>query len=363
MSKTTDQKKYEESTHYGGEAVVRFYPAAHYYAVTDPAKGFKNQRMGGATSLTGVMAKGQGLMLYPMYEMRKYLKKYFRSTTIEEMFDSPMSLDDLLKEATQAHVRKSDRGKNVGTNAHEWVESTLRRMIEWQGMSTEQQDKSPFEFPEIPEVEEIAVMLRRSYLAIFNAAKPTSVEEYRNLPKLIFQDMEVQEALWIEATMLHKSTTAAKEWFLRHPGLIVHGTEDTVYSRELMICGKYDADLEVTCTEKCGWCYQNGDANQTPQDFTGRYITDFKSTNASTEAPKGVYPEYLAQCGVYDLAKTEEHPELKYDGHLILNGSKNDGSFNTHFSFERDRNVAWARTLAEVKEYMYQAGKEVKASA
>lgn len=353
---------YEESTHYGGVVSVKFYPKAHYYAVTDPELGLVNQRMGGATSLTGTMAKGMGLMLYPMYEMRKFLKQYFRSTTIEEMFDSPMSLDDLLKEGTQAHVRKSDRGKSVGTDAHSWVEAYLRNMIEFQGMTEKQRTESPFEAPEIPEVEEIASMLRKSYLAIYNAAKPTTIEEYKTLPKLLFQDAEIQEALWTEATMLHKSTTAAKAWFERHT-IFVHGTEDTVYSRKLQICGKYDADLSVTCTEKCGWCYLNGDANKLPEDFTGRYIVDFKSSNASNDNPKGVYSEYLAQCGVYDVAKSEEFPELKYDGHLILNGSKNNGSFNTHYSFERERNCAWAVLLSGLKEYMWQAAKEVKESA
>jgi hypothetical protein len=115
--------------------------------------------------------------------------------------------------------------------------------------------------------------------------------------------------------------------------------------------------------------------------FTGRYITDYKSTNASSSAPKGIYKEYLAQCGIYDLAKTEEFPEIKYDGHLILNGSKNDpkrdasgapiplikgkpySPFNTHFSFERERNRRWGLMLAELKEIMYEAGKEVEKSA
>ena len=382
-SKKTEAK-YEESFHYNGEAVARFYPGAHYYAVTDegyvdPKTGekrpLKNQRMGGGTSLTGVMSKGQGLMLYPMYEMKKYLKAYFRTTTIEEMFDSPMSLEDLLKAATQAHVKKSDRGKSVGTDAHAWVEAYQRELMRYQDLTEEERaTAAPFTAPEIPEVEELALILRKSYIEIFKAAKPTNIEEYKKLPKLLFADAEIQEALWIEATMLHKSTTAAKQWFELHD-VYVHGTEDTVYSRELQVCGKYDADLRVTCSEKCGFCYLNLsfedamnaviDAGHDPKTytFTGRYITDFKSTNASNEAPKGIYREYLAQCGVYDLAKTEEFPDLHFDGHLILNGSKNNGTFNTHFSFERDRNVAWARQLAGVKENIYQAGKEVKASA
>lgn len=372
---------FEESLHYGGEVSVKFYPGAHYYAVTDPELGLKAARMGGATSLTGMMNKGMGLMLYPMYEMRKYLKNFFRSTTIEEFFDSPMSLDDLLKEGTQAHVKKSDRGKSVGTDAHAWVETFLiegLRVQEKLGLKSvddivanREAYKAEFVFPEIFTVEELGVKLRQSYIEIFKAAKPKSIDEYRKLSKLLFADAEIQEALHTEATMLNLSTTAAKAWFELHD-VFVYGTEDTVYSRKMQICGKYDADLGVRCTDKCNWCYLNGNEekvinilNEEGADFTftGRYITDFKSTNESGEAPKGIYPEYLAQCGIYDLAKTEEHPEILYDGHLILNGSKNKGTFNTHYSFERERNRNWGLLLADLKEISYEAGKEIKASA
>ncbi len=366
---------YEETLHYNGEASVKFYPGSHFYAVTDEKMGFKSKRMGGATSLTGVMDKGQGLMMWPMYEMKKYLKKYFRTTTIEEMFDSPMSLEDLLKEGTLAHKAKADRGKNVGTDAHAWVETYLKNLQFFQ-----KGEAKEFVVPEIPEVEEIADMLRKSYLAIFNSVKPTNVEEYKSIPRMLFQDAEIQEAIWTEASMRRRSTLAAKEWFENHT-IIVHGTEDTVYSRNHLICGKYDADLTVTCSEKCGWCYLNGseprvgDPGQ-PKDksfqYTGRYITDFKSTNASTDAPKGIYPEYLAQCGSYEMAKTEEFPDIKYDGCLILNGSKDpktdkEGNeypvFNSHFSFNNASHVEWAQLLSQIKEKIYNAKQEIKASA
>lgn len=389
---------FEESTHYNGEAIARFYPGAHYYKVddnnyidplTNEKRVLKGQRMGGGTSLTGVMSKGQGLMLYPMYEMKKFLKQWARTNTLEDILNSPMNFEDVLKEGTLAHTRKSDRGKNVGTDAHAWVESTLREMLRVQQADKDELATKPFVYPEIPEVEEIAVILRRSYIEVFKALKPANVDDYMKLPKLLFADAEIQQALWTEASMLHRSTTAAKAWFEIHD-IFVHGTEDTVYSRKLQVCGKYDADISVTCSERCNWCYLNGDEqkvidvlNEYGKDhkFTGRYIADFKSTNASTSAPKGIYPEYLAQCGVYDVAKTEEFPDIVYDGHLILNGSKNkitndDGTpmlnpktkeplrpFNTHFSFERERNCAWAVTLSDVKEFIYDSTKEVEGSA
>jgi hypothetical protein len=107
-------------------------------------------------------------------------------------------------------------------------------------------------------------------------------------------------------------------------------------------------------------------------DFTGRYIVDFKSTNASSESPKGIYPEYLAQCAVYEVAIIEEHPDRKYDGYLILNGSKQPYTdkktgqeypvFNTHFSFRNEQHREWAKLLARNKELIYAANKEMKES-
>lgn len=116
------------------------------------------------------------------------------------------------------------------------------------------------------------------------------------------------------------------------------------------------------------------------KDFTGRYIVDFKSTNASNEQPKGIYPEYLAQCAVYEVGLLEEFPDRTYDGYLILNGSKQPfvkkikdkktgeeteikyPQFNTHFSFNNDLWRKWANTLAENKELIWAANNEMKES-
>lgn len=356
---------FEESKHYGGVATVKFYPKAHYYKVDDPEyinnQGKKEplvgERMGGATSLTGTMNKGMGLMMYPMYEATKYLRQYFRSTTLEEFCNDELTINDILEKAHKAHVTKSDRGKDVGTDAHAWVEEYLIRL------KASQEGGGKFTPPEIADVEEIALTLRKSYITIINNLKPSTVEDFRRLPKLIMQDIDIQEAIWIEATMLHKSITAAKQWFERHETK-VNGVEGTVYSRNLRICGKYDSDLTVTCTEKCGWCYRNQPVEEGKKydDFTGRYIVDFKSTNASTDAPKGIYKEYLAQCGIYAEGILEEFPERKYDGSLILNGSKKDGTFASHFGFNLDRDRKWAHTLAELREFLYEGEREIKAS-
>ena len=133
--------EFELSKHYKGVATLKFYPKAHYYVVDDPEyvdpktgkiKPLVKQQLGGATSLTGVMDKGMGLMLYPMYESSKFLRNYFATTTVKEMIDNPETVNDLLKLANSAHTNKSDRGKSVGTDAHAWVQLYLEALRDWQ---------------------------------------------------------------------------------------------------------------------------------------------------------------------------------------------------------------------------------------
>lgn len=355
---------YEETSHYNGEATVRFYPGMHGYFVTDPALGKKNARTGGGTSLTGTLNKGPGLMMWPMREMSKYIKTYFESTTIQDLVDDPeVTIDAILKAGRDAHVKKGDRGKSVGTDAHAWIE-------DWCAYKMANDNGTPMTEPGVPGVEDIAKVLRTAYIRVVNDLKPKDLDEWKRLPKLIFKEIEIQEAIWTEASMVQRSIIAAREWLSMHY-ITVHGSEDTVYSRKLFVCGKYDGDWSVTCTKKCNWCYRNGDTTKPEEDFTGRYVTDFKSTNASKDQPKGIYPEYLAQCAIYETALLEEFPDRKYDGYLLLNGSKQpavdkEGNeypvFNTHFSFNNDSYRKWAEILASNRDFIREAAEEMKKS-
>lgn len=364
-----EQKNYEESLHYNGEASVRFYPGMHGYFVTDEKLGLKNKRTGGGTTLTGTLAKGQGLMLWPMWEMNKYLKKFLETTTIKDLIDKEdLTVEAILKAGRDAHTQKSDRGKSVGTDAHSWVEAWSRAKM------ASQETGETFVEPEVPTVDDIAKILRASYIRIINDLKPKELDDYKRLPSLFAKEIEMQEAIWTEATMVRQSIVAAKAWLDLHE-VYVHGTEDTVYSRKLFVCGKYDGDWTVSCTKKCNWCYTNaaeGTVGFKNKDFTGRYVVDFKSTNASQDSPKGIYPEYLAQCAVYETALIEEFPDRKYDGYLILNGSKvpfvdkktgqEYPQFNSHFSFNNEQHRRWAAILAENRELIFAANKEMKES-
>lgn len=234
------ESKYEESKHYlddpKGPAIVRFYPGMHGYFVTDPVLEVKNKRTGGGTSLTGTLSKGQGLMLWPMWEMNKALKLFFETTTVRELIDKEdVTVESILKAGRDAHTIKSDRGKSVGTDAHSWVEQWCRNKM------AAQDGKAEFAWPEIPEVDEIAKILRAGYIRIINDLKPKELEDFKQLPRLLTKEIEIQEAIWTEATMVRQSILAAKAWLELHE-IHVHGAEDTVYSRRLFVCGKYDGD-------------------------------------------------------------------------------------------------------------------------
>lgn len=355
--------------HYGGTATVVFKPGAHGYWVTDPEHPdgpVIDKRTGGGTSLTGTLNKGAALMMWPMWEMNKSLKQQFETMTVLDLISNPdITLESILLRAREAHKNKSDLGKSVGTSAHAWVEEYSKAKM------ASQQTGEPFVEPPILEVEDIVKVLRAAYIRVINTTKPGSIQEFEKLPKLFTKEIEINSALHAEATMVRQSTIAAKAWLDMHD-IIVHGTEDTVYSRKMFVCGKYDGDWTVPCTKKCGWCYRNGNMSLPEKDYTGRYIVDFKSTNASAESPKGIYPEYLVQCAIYDVAKTEEFPEIHFDGYLILNGSKKPlvdkktgyeyPVFNTHFSFDTTGHRRWAILLAENKELIWRANQEMKES-
>lgn len=68
------------------------------------------------------------------------------------------------------------------------------------------------------------------------------------------------------------------------------------------------------------------------------FVVDFKTSNPSREFQQGVYPENYAQTGGYDIALTEEFPNIKIDGHAIINLSKKTGKLNIDYSYDRQEN-------------------------
>ena len=61
------------------------------------------------------------------------------------------------------------------------------------------------------------------------------------------------------------------------------------------------------------------------------YLGDLKTSS-------GIYDEYFYQTSAYQLALNEHDPDIKIDGHVIIN-CKKDGGFNKKFSFDYDKNI------------------------
>lgn len=104
--------------------------------------------------------------------------------------------------------------------------------------------------------------------------------------------------------ILEKIVTRFDKWWksLKNPEVVF--MERPIYSRRLKYCGTLDLVIRV------------GDKS---------YVMDFKTTNRSTKAPLGIYPEMFLQLGLYGFALREE-TGLMYDDMGIISITK-DGEF------------------------------------
>lgn len=107
---------------YGGDVKLSFYEEGHKYQVT--VNGVTSTPVG-ATTILRVLNK-PALMLWPMYEAIDWIKKNCRLEILGEPTQIYELNDDKLEQAAKAHVNKSDRGKDVGTQVHAWIERFLR---------------------------------------------------------------------------------------------------------------------------------------------------------------------------------------------------------------------------------------------
>lgn len=336
--------KYEEHKLYNDEVIIRYWDGNHQYRVWDEKNKLANRIVSGATGYTGVLDKGKGLQMWPMWEMSKYIQALLSTITVKEFMDGSYNLEKILQEGRDAHAKKGERGKDVGTDAHAWVEQWLTALQKEQAGAP----KKEVIYPQVPTVEELAKQLKTSYIATFKRIKPHELDDFKKLLKVLDEDFVLRERMYTQAAMTIKSI----EGFLKYTERVkitVYGVEQVIYSRKYIYSGKFDSVLGIVDKE---------------QKIDGVFLTDFKTSNESTNNPKGVYAEYLAQCGLYDNAYSEEkRPQWdKIKGHLILNGSKNTGGFYTHYSTTRQENIDWGLSLVPAKEGLYKANKQVKES-
>lgn len=335
---------------YGGDVQIKFYPNSHRYKVYDEKYKRDWEISPSATGLTGSMDKGTGLMVYAMSEAMKYIDNLAGSRTLKFMIDDEkFTLKQMFKDARAAHIKKSNLGKEVGTKSHAWVEELLNRV------EAQQKTKSQLIVPAIPKAKDIKTELSDSWAKISDVHK---IEKRKDLEKFfstIERDVDIRSQMWEEATMIQNSCLAAKEFFvaaIKDRVLYVHGVEQIVHSRKHFFTGLFDSILEFK-------------APFTWKGYTipkGIYVTDFKTSNAGTDYPMGIYPNYLAQAGLYDIALCEEFPEWdkKLTGHLILGSSKHGDGFRPYVAEDRKRNCEWAASLPKVMHHMQLGERELK---
>ena len=251
---------------YGGEVKLDFLPNSHTYKVDGEKKI-------GVTTITGIINK-PALMLWPrdemLMELTRRLVKNPMSMGIKKVTFSVEQIEETLGKASNAYLYKQKRGTDAGTAGHDWLEHWLLAIQN----GTEQPAR----------LEPIDIK------ATFGAAPDEYDDEY------------------IRATD-HNNIVKAIEnfiaWFENNDVEVVD-VERIVYSRQYDFCGKFDALLRI-------------DGNL--------ILVDFKTSNPSMEFQEGIYPENFAQLGGYDVALTEEFPDMQIDGHAIFNLSKKNGQF------------------------------------
>lgn len=334
---------------YDGKVEMKYFPNSHTYKILDPEYNRNWEVSPSASGLTGQMSKGAGLMMYSMSEAMKYMDQIFRNKSLRELVDSDFTFTQLFKDARRAHIDKTELGQRVGTATHGYVEELLLNF------KRAQDTGSAFSVPTVPAAIDIAADLKQSWANIisqYNFKDLNTVDKYR---EIVDRDTRVRAKIWGEALMIQRACEAAREFFVaaaRARALRVWAVEQMVHSRKHFYSGRFDAILEFTKTFV--WRKYPIDA--------GIYIADLKTSNPGTDYPMGLYPEHLPQLGYYDVAYTEEYPQMlkRITGHILLGSSKHGDGFHPYVSRKRVRNRKWAVALRPVAEYIHQGQQELK---
>jgi len=140
VSAKKDNKKH--FTLYGGDVNLVFNPDSprYRYVVDDHRAGVVGESVRGVTTVLRDILHKPDLMSYQMNESMKYLfgqkfdeklKMYFYDPEVATLKpDTPVSkegLQELLEHSRNAHNKRSDRGKDMGTMFHRVMELHLKR--------------------------------------------------------------------------------------------------------------------------------------------------------------------------------------------------------------------------------------------
>lgn len=262
---------------------VEFLEKAHRYKVNGNFKP-------GVTGITGILWKD--LLGWAAYEAAKSFQEAVKpfATTSESM--TAAELKKLSDSSKKAHTRKSDRGKDVGTIAHEWIdeETKLGKTVD------------------VPTY--VVDMLTPVQAAIDELER----QENPDKEKLA----ELKEEM---DTVKHHTNTAVncvnswRRWKADYDVEIVKA-EFLVYSKNLDYCGTCDVLFYSHRLNK----YFLGDYKTSDP----KRVRNHRYQVVRREA----YPEHFVQISGYDYAHNEEYPEQQIDGYMAIYLPK-EGQYQT----------------------------------
>ena len=272
----------EKSTYtlYGGAVTLVFDPLATgrapRYSVSDAKFKTTDVPVRGVTTVLRDILDTPGLMTWPMNMLcervfgtegfdevlGQYKHNWNKALIQPDTSYTEEQLREIMLSGQRAYTEKRDKSADIGTLAHSCVEQIV------QGKSAEESVKFVLSGVEV------------------DTSDPTAMENFNDATKLLPKMMDVFHNWWAYVVETYQAKLAF--------------SEKPLYSRKLNYCGTLDLVVEIN----------------------GRlYVLDFKTTNRSSMAPLGVYPDYFMQLGAYGYALREEHG-FGFDDYGIVNVNK-----------------------------------------
>jgi len=296
---------YQDHPHY--EPVeLWYYPNSHAYKKD-------NEKLIGVTTVKDIIAS-DGLAHYFKAEAIKYFKrKLIPMNDGQLVLPTPEEFEQMCVEAGKAHMIKSQRGKDTGTFADDWIE---RFMIA-------KRDGQPTpEFPERIKTTEHTPAEGKALKFDLLDVSDEQQKEYIADPWLYEADKQIA----FERNNLVDAMREFAEWWDEHNIEVVY-TQRIIMSLKYEFAGRFDMILRID----------------------GKlYLVDIKTNNPAWEYPKGIFPDMFCQLGGYDVGYTEEFHwdlhlknESPFDGHAIFNLNKQTGKFYREYNFDTKVNRTW----------------------
>jgi hypothetical protein len=205
-------------------------------------------------------------------------------------------------------------------------------------------------FVEAPwaDVEEMVTIAKREHKQLLDTAGDIGHGAHEHLEAIAksliaHDDSRLGELLakWPEDEKSANAAIAAVAFLADHNVRFIDA-EQRVVSREWLVAGTMDGDALVDSCDRAECSCQKYAPFK-----DARMVLDYKTSN-------GVWTSMFGQMALYRKAKTEEFPEIRYDGSVLLRIGKDDASeFEAWFTFgdaEYQEHLALFKTALDLKE-------------